>query len=168
MNTETNKSNSPPMEEPLQNDKSFLKRKVNYYNEVFNTLSSKTKKASMIVFGISMAGICTILILQAIYGQANTSLPIDEITLPNDIYMNAPNTEKLTPIGKMKGELDGKFEAFHVAVDSEGQLFINRDPEYSKDSLNKSKGWEPTTRQQLETYEKQLHFIPAQKKGLKR
>ena len=156
------------MEEPLQNDKSFLKRKVNYCNEVFNTLSSKTKKASMIVFGISMAGICTVLILQAIYGQANTTLPVEKITLPNDIYMNAPNAQQLTPIGKMKGELDGEFEAFHVAVDSEGQLFINRDPEFSKDSLNKSKGWEPITRQQLESYEKQLHFIPTQKKGLKR
>ena len=168
MNTETNKSNSPLMEGPLQNGKSFLKRKVNHCNEIFNTLSSKTKKASMIVFGISMAGICSILILQAIYGQANATLSIDEITLPNDIYMNAPDNQKLTPIGKMKGEMDGEFEAFHVAVDSEGQLFINRDPEFSKDSLNKSKGWEPITRQQLETYEKHLHFIPTQKKGLKR
>lgn len=156
------------MEGPLQNDKSFLKRKVNHCNELFNTLSSKTRKASMIVFGISMAGICIILILQAIYGQASTSLDIDEITLPNDIFMNAPNTKQLTPIGKMKGEIDGEFEAFHVAVDHEGQLFINRDPEFSKDSLNKSKGWQPITRQQLETYEKQLHFIPTQKKGLKR
>lgn len=168
MNTETNKSNSPLMEEPLQNGKSFLKRKVNHCNEIFNTLSLKVKKTSMIVFGISMAGICTVLILQAIYGQANTTLPVEKITLPNDIYMNAPNAQELTPIGKMKGELDGEFEAFHVAVDSEGQLFTNRDPEFSKDSLNKSKGWEPITRQQLETYEKQLHFIPTQKKGLKR
>jgi hypothetical protein len=165
---ETNKSNSPPMEEPLQDSKSFLKRKVTYCNEVFNALSSKVKKTSMIAFGISMAGICTILILQAIYGKASDSLRIDEITQPNDIYMNTPNTEKLTPIGKMKGEIDGEFEAFHVAVDYEGQLFINRDPEFSKDSLNKSKGWQPITRQQLETYEKQLHFIPTQKKGLKR
>ena len=66
-----------------------------------------------------MAGICTILILQAIFGQPDTSLLIDEITLPNDIYMNAPNAQKLTPIGKMKGEIDGEFEAFHVAVDQE-------------------------------------------------
>ncbi len=168
MNTETKKSNSPPIDEPLQNSKSFLKRKVNHCNEIFNTLSSKTKKASMIVFGISMAGICTVLILQAIYGQPSTTLPIDEITLPNDIYMNTPDNQKLTPIGKMKGEIDGEFEAFHVAVDSEGQLFINSDPEFSKDSLNKSKGWEPITRQQLETYENELHFIPTQKKGLKR
>ncbi len=168
MNTETNKSNSPLMEEPLQNGKSFLKRKVNHCNEIFNTLSLKVKKTSMIVFGISMACICTVLILQAIYGQANTALPVEKITLPNDIHMNAPIAQQLTPIGKMKGELDGEFEAFHVSVDNEGQLFINRDPEFSKDSLNKSKGWERITRQQLETYEKQLHFIPTQKKGLKR
>lgn len=168
MNKQSEKPNSPTMEGPLQNGKAFLKRKVNYCNEVFNALSNKDKKTSLIVFGISMAGICTILILKAIYGQTITSLSIDEITLPNDIYMNATDTQKLTPIGKMKGELDGEFEAFHVAVDREGQLFINRNPEFSTDSLNKSKGWEPITRQQLDIYEKQLHFISTQKKGLKR
>lgn len=81
--------------------------------------------------------------------------------------MNEQNEEKLTPIGKMKGELDGEFEAFYVAVDYTGQLFINHNPKFSKDSLLQSKGWEPITRQQLEVYEKQLHFIPQRKNGLK-
>jgi hypothetical protein len=82
--------------------------------------------------------------------------------------MQQSDTTNLTHIGKMKGEIDKKFEAFHLAIDSDGNLFINRDPEFSKDSLNKSKGLEPITRQQLEDYEKQLHFIPDRKKKLKR
>ena len=89
------------------------------------------------------------------------------ITLPKDIYMETQRSIKLIHVGKLKGEIDDEFKSFHLAVDGEGQLYLNRDPEFSKDSLNKSKGWEPITRQQLETYEKQLHFIPSQKKGLK-
>ena len=168
MSTENNKSNSSPIEGLLQIWKSFLKGKVDHFNKMFNSLSTKIKRASLIAFGISMASICIILILQALYGETKTTIQVNKITLPNDIYMSKPGTQRLTPLGKMKGEVNGEFEAFYVAVDPEGQLFINRDPEFSKDSLNKSKGWEPITRQQLEDYQKQLHFIPTQKKGLKR
>ncbi len=81
--------------------------------------------------------------------------------------MSAPN-QQVIPLGKMKGEIAGEYTSFHVAVDMEGQLFINPDPEFSKDSLNKEKGWEPITRQQLDKYEEQLHFIPTHKKTMKR
>ena len=74
---------------------------------------------------------------------------------------------KLTPVGKMKGEINGEFESFYIAVDREGQLFINHDPEYSEDRYKKSNGWKPITRQQLEAYETNLHFFPSQKKGLR-
>jgi hypothetical protein len=90
------------------------------------------------------------------------------ITLPKDIYMETQKSAQLIHVGKLKGEIDNEFESFHLAVDGEGQLYLNRNPEFSTDSLNKSKGWEPITRQQLETYQKQLHFIPSRKKGLKR
>ncbi len=78
------------------------------------------------------------------------------------------STEKLTPIGKMKGEMDGKFEAFYLAMDKEGQLYINHNPPFLKDALNKSAEWEMITRLQLNNYEKQLHFIPKKKNGIKR
>ncbi len=81
--------------------------------------------------------------------------------------MSAPN-QQVIPLGKMKGEIAGEYISFHVAVDKEGQLFINPDPEFSKDSLNKEKGWEPITRQQLEQYQQQLHFIHTQKKSIRR
>jgi hypothetical protein len=78
------------------------------------------------------------------------------------------STEKLTPIGKMKGEMDGKFEAFYLAMDKEGQLYVNRNPPFLKDTFNKSAQWELISRQQLEKFEKQLHFIPARQNVLKR
>ena len=67
----------------------------------------------------------------------------------------------------MKGEIDGDFEAFYLAVDKDGQVYLNRDPDYSENRYEKSRGWELVTREQLAVYEKELHFIPLQKKSLK-
>lgn len=167
MSKETNKPKYNPLEELIISMRSLMKEHAESLSIKFNTLSKQTKQVILIACGIIMAGVCTALILQAVYGNTNARLSIDEIAIPNNIYMSKPEAQKLTPIGKMKGELDGEFEAFHVAIDGDGQLFINRDPEFSKDSLNKSKGWEPITRPQLEAYEKQLHFIPHRKNGLK-
>lgn len=142
---------------------------ADFLNERVNRLSESHKKVSLLIFGLVLATICLLQLAQSMtVEEVQSTISMDKITSPKDIYMNDSVTQKLTPIGKLKGEIDGEFEAFYVAVDPDGQLFINRDPEFSKDSLNKSKGWEPITRQQLDAYEKQLHFIPAQKKGLKR
>lgn len=142
---------------------------ADFLNERVNSLSESRKKISLLIFGSMLAAVCLVQLVQSVTSEKErTTISIDKITSPKDIYMNDSATKKLTPIGKMKGEIDGEFEAFYVAVDTEGQLFINRDPEFSRDSLNKTKGWEPITRQQLNAYEKKLHFIPAQKRGLKR
>ncbi|HEU5289437.1 MAG TPA: hypothetical protein VFU05_02265 [Cyclobacteriaceae bacterium] len=142
---------------------------ADFLNEKVNNLSESHKKISLLIFGSMLAAVCLLQLVQSVTSEKERIIiSIDKITSPKDIYMNDSATQKLTPIGKMKGEIDGEFEAFYVAVDTEGQLFINRDPEFSKDSLSKTKGWEPITRQQLNAYEKQLHFIPAQKRGLKR
>lgn len=150
----------------LRNTKKSI---ADFLNERVNRLSESHKKVSLLIFGLVLAAICLLQLVKSMtIEEAQSTISIDKITTPKDIYMNDSATQKLTPIGKMKGEIDGEFEAFYIAVDTEGQLFINRDPEFSRDSLNKSKGWKPITRQQLDAYEKQLHFIPAQKKGLKR
>ena len=148
--------------------KLLLKSKVDVLNKAFNNLSITAKRISLMGMGAAIAFVCTLLILQSLFSQKNTIMKVDQLTLPKDIYMKLPDTTQLTHVGKLKGEIDEKFESFHLAVDNDGNLFINHDPEFSKGSLNKSKGWEPITRQQLETYEKQLHFIPDRKKGLKR
>ena len=142
---------------------------ADFLNDRVNRLSATHKRISLLIFGLMMGATCLFQVVQAITDDKNqSSFSIDNITLPKEINMNQLDTQKLIPVGKMKGEMDGEFEAFQIAVDREGQLFINRNPEFSNDSLNKSKGWEQITRQQLETYQKQLHFIPSHKKGLKR
>ena len=75
--------------------------------------------------------------------------------------------QDLIPLGKMKGEMDGEFEAFYLAFDMAGQLYINYSPSYSKEMYCKSNGWLQITRRQLEQYEKQLHFFPTRKNQLK-
>ena len=168
MSIETNKPESASPETFKAKFKFFLKKKVDIVNNVFNNLSITAKRISLMGMGALTAGVCLLLILQSLFLQNNTIMKVDQLTLPKDIYMKLPDTTQLTHVGKLKGEINNEFESFHLAVDSDGNLFINRDPEFSKDSLNKSKSWEPITRQQLKVYEKQLHFIPDRKKGLKR
>ena len=138
----------------------------------FNDLTARTKKVILLSFGIAMGSIGLTVIVQAlISSQESSSLTIDKITTSKDIHMNNQGKDlpedQLIPVGKLKGEVNGEFEAFYLAVDKHGQTYINRSLEYSVDAYNKSKGWEQISRQQLETYEKQLHFIPARGKGLK-
>jgi hypothetical protein len=168
MSTEMNKPESASPEKLKAKLALLLKKKVHAFNKAFNNLSITAKRITLMSMGAVTAFVCTLLILQSLFSQKNTIMKVDQLTLPKDIYMKLPDTTQLTHVGKLKGEIDKKFEAFHLAVDNDGNLFINHDPEFSKDSLNKTKGWEPITRQQLETYEKQLHFIPDRKKGLKR
>lgn len=149
--------------------KEFFQKFVDRCSNAFNSLSLRAKRISLILFGITTASICVTLIVNAINGQHTEQQSIDKITLPNDIHMNQQqDTSKLTPIGKMKGEINGEFEAFYLAVDREGQLYINRDPGYSHTRYMKSNGWEPITRKQLEIYEKELHFTPGQRKGMRK
>lgn len=168
MSTEINKPESASPEPLKAKLKLFLMRRVDIFNKAFNSLSITAKRISLMSIGALTAGVCLLLILQSLFLQNNIIMKVDQLTLPKDIYMKLPDTTQLTHVGKLKGEIKDEFESFHLAVDSDGNLFINRDPEFSKDSLNKSKGWEPITRQQLKVYEKQLHFIPDRKKGLRR
>ncbi|MBX2896840.1 MAG: hypothetical protein KF763_15445 [Cyclobacteriaceae bacterium] len=75
--------------------------------------------------------------------------------------------KQLIPAGKLKGELEGEFEAMYVARDVDGKLYLNRNPEYTPDRYNPSKGWEAITQAQLDNYKKELHFIPHKRKRLK-
>lgn len=161
----------PPSPAPSEKEcnwvDSFIKGKISKINDRFNRLTANIKRLAVILFGILMALLCTFLIIRSI-DEPYSDLHIEKITLPNDINMKNNYAPDLTPVGKMKGEIDGEFESFYVAVDAEGQLFINRYPEYSENRYRKSNAWEKVTHRQLEAFEKELHFIPHQKKGLKR
>jgi hypothetical protein len=144
-----------------------IKMKIDQFNVWFNSLPVRVKQGSVIFFGMTVAMICIMLIVHAIQTTSD-AIPINKITLPNDINMNKTDTNKhLTPVGKLKGEINGEFEAFYVAVDGEGQVFVNRNPSYEGNRYLKSSDWLPIDRKQLEAYEKELHFIPHKEKSLK-
>ena len=142
-------------------------QRIDYLNTTFNAFPQSKKKMILALTGVMIACLSGAMVLNAIYGVPANPLTFDKITLPHDIQMQQTDTTTLTPIGKMKGEIDGDFEAFYLAVDKEGQVYLNRDPDYSENRYDKSTGWELVTREQLAVYEKELHFIPHQKKSLR-
>lgn len=77
--------------------------------------------------------------------------------------------ESLIPLGKMKGEIDGEFDSFYVAVDKDARIFINRNMNYGDSAYKKSENWNEITIDILKDYERSLHFIPLSQKskGLK-
>lgn len=145
-----------------------IQGKIDWLSTKFNALPLRVKQVCVISFGMMTSMLCMVLVFQALQGKMNNTIQIEDITFPNDIYMNNTDTTKqLIPVGKLKGEIDGEFEAFYVAVDDKGQPYINRNPSFGASRFVKSEEWKPITRQQLEVYEKQLHFIPHKTKGLK-
>jgi hypothetical protein len=148
--------------------KEKVKLKVDQLSIRFNSLPIRIKQVTVISFGMSMSMLCVVLVVKAIQTEIADTTSIDKITLPKDTFMNNTDTTKqLIPVGKLKGEINGEFEAFYVAVDSEGHVFINRNPSFGASRFVKSEDWQLISRQQLEAYRKQLHFIPHKAKSLK-
>jgi hypothetical protein len=137
----------------------------------FNCLSIADKKELTIWFGIVAGLICAMPVIKGVTGKHYTKvIAIDSIKIPKDIYMkneHSVSEDQLIPVGKLKGEIDGEFEAFYLAVDANGTTYINRSVDFSSEAYQKSKGWEEITREDLERYRKALHFLPVRSKGLK-
>lgn len=112
------------------------------------------------------------LIMQALNGQeTQIDFKPERIAMPYDIFKKeeaALSENQLIPVGKMKGEIDGDFESFYVAVDNKGSIYINRAIEYSENAYDKTDDWKQITREKLMEYEKELHFMPSRSKGVKR
>jgi hypothetical protein len=146
-------------------------RRVDKANEAFNRLSKRRKKYAVLGFGISVTLCSTFLIVQAFKKEESKNhFKPNKITMPYDIFMEdeARTTEdQLTPVGKMKGEIDGEFESFYVAVDNTGTIYINRDIEYSERAYEKTDDWKQISREKLMEYEKALHFMPSKGRGVK-
>jgi hypothetical protein len=145
----------------------LVMQRVDNLNTTFNAFPQGKKKIILAVTGVMIAFLSGTMVLNAIYSVPANPVTFDKITLPHDIQMQQTDTTTLTPIGKMKGEIDGDFEAFYLAVDKNGQVYLNRDPDYSENRYDKSRGWELVTHEQLAVYEKELHFIPHRSKSLK-
>ncbi len=149
----------------------WMRSKVVTINDAFNSLPITTRQRVAITCGI--VAVLTILMLTVLpfYSSQENIPEVETITLPLDINqypeMEQHNANTLAPLGKMKGEIDEQFEAFYLAVDNEGTVFINRDPPYGSDRFLKTNGWEAITMEQLKEYEKELHFTPHNnRKGL--
>ncbi len=141
-------------------------------NRYFNQLTRRRKRLTVFFFVASITTICILTIAQAVRNQGR-QLPFesDQIVMPYDIFMNderSVSENQLTPVGKMKGEVNGEFESFYVAVDFQGSVFINRDIEYAEDAYQKSHGWKQISREELMEYEKHLDFIPSRSRGIRR
>lgn len=138
---------------------------INWLNLKFNGLPLRTKKKYTIAFSALASLLC---IAIAVTPRDLSKLSTNQHLITPEIPMTQPKeNQKLIPLGKMKGEVDGNFESFYVAIDNEGKLFINRHLDYGKNAYTKDDRWESISRKQLKEYEQQLHFIPLKSKGLK-
>ena len=150
--------------------KKSLSTKVNALNNTFNCLSKRKQQFVVLAFGVLITIVCGLLIMSSkIY--VNEPFVPSRIVMPYDIFMNSErevSESQLTPVGKMKGEIDGEFESFYVAVDSKGSIYINRDIEYSERAYEKTDAWMQISREKLMEYERELSFIPSQSKGVRR
>jgi hypothetical protein len=155
----------------FQKVKMGIGERVNRVNSSFNRLSKKRKQMFILVFGMLVTGISATLVIQALKNQkSKIHFKTDQIAMPYDIFMDDERSiseSQLTPVGKMKGEIDGEFESFYVAVDSEGAIYINRDIEYSERAYDKTDDWKQISREKLMEYEKDLDFIPSRSRGVR-
>ena len=149
-----------------------VRSSVNRFSSIFNSMTKARKQLSILVFGICVTGISATLVIQALRNQENAiEFKPERITVPYDIFMDREASiaeDQLTPVGKMKGEIDGEFESFYVAVDGRGSIYINRDIEYSEHAYDKTDDWKQISREKLAEYERDLHFIPTQSRGIKK
>jgi hypothetical protein len=145
---------------------------VNKANESFNGLSKTRKQSIIVMFGICVTVVCAMLVVKAVQNEKSiVHFKPDRVAMPYDIFMEderSVSENQLTPVGKMKGEIDGEFESFYVAVDREGSIYINRDIEYSEHAYDKTDDWKQISKEKLMEYQRDLHLIPSRSKGMRK
>lgn len=163
-----NKSEKKSVREYLAN---MLRNRAKQVNKAFNALSLKAQRIILLTAGLCIAAVCVLAITEGFSPRKVNTIPIDSLTRP----LMHPNEKKrdsteLIPLGKMKGEINGEFEAVYVAMDGKGNFFMNHNPTYAKDRWLKSDDWKQLSYQEFMRYEKELHFLPidGKSKSLKR
>src|SRR5258706_2116251 len=155
MNHKTN-----PAERLTGKVKTGIQRKVNHLNDSVNKMDREHAKWYLILAGATMACLCAAITISGLLSNEASWLEPSRITSPKYIHMDTLKSERLTPLGKMKGEIEGEFEAFYLAIDKGGNLFINMNLEYSATACDKSNGWQQISAKQFEFYQKRMHLIP--------
>jgi len=139
-------------------------------NNKFNALSDATKKRLVLVFAIVTAFISIATMTRTFNSTSLDHSQRGSIQFPKTETPMKDNqlSKELIPLGKMKGEVDGEFDSFYVAIDKNARLFINRDIKYNEHAYDKTDAWKEISMDDLKRYERDLHFIPLSKsKGLK-
>lgn len=150
--------------------KRLERQAVECLNRWFNGLSARIKRVVLICFGSATGCICLTIIMQAISGKTNQIISVENISQSKDLYMqeeSKPHDDQLIPLGKMKGEINARFDSFYVAIDRNARIYINRNIRYSAEAYRMENGWEQISKEQLEEYRKSLHFLPAGKQNKK-
>jgi len=160
------------MKKVTQQVGSSIGRVFNHYvirlNSAFNNEPIGRRKMIAGIAGILIALICSAIIMRAIVLPDDSYLRDKNIVPPKLLPMPSHNpAEVLTPLGKMKGEIDGEFEAFYLAIDKEGTIYMNRNPPF-ENMFEKSPDWKAITNEQFREYEKQLQLLPPGNRGIKR
>src|SRR5882762_94619 len=163
MNRKTN-----PAERLTGKIKTGIQIKVNQLNDSVNKMDREHAKWSFILAGATMACLCAAITIRGLLSNEASWLEPSRITSPKYIHMDTLKSKRLTPLGKMKGEIEGEFEAFYLAIDKEGNLFINRNLEYSGNAYDKSNGWRQISAKKFEFYEKRMHLIPPGNRRMRR
>lgn len=126
-----------------------------------NRQSKRWKIIMTALFCGCIAAVCLKLILNP---SSHLTLSIGSISRAKiEDMKNNTNNESLIPIGKMKGEINGEYDSFYVAVDLDAQLFINRNISYTESAYQRQNGWKSISRKELAEFEKHLHFLPLKK-----
>lgn len=140
-------------------------------NERFNRLTCSSKKFAVALFGVVSAIVCIAVMTGILQTEWLKPLRTQSIEiLKTEIPMESKQSPTaLIPLGKMKGEVDGEFDSFYVAIDRDARIFINRNINYNDAAYEKSEAWKEISMNDLERYERDLHFIPLsnKSKGLK-
>jgi hypothetical protein len=138
---------------------------VRVLNEWFNSQTIKVQRLT--VFAFVVFGFIACLIIST---QQKTRIKprIGSITFSESAIHKSElhmKKEVLIPIGKMKGEVNGEYDSFYVAIDRNAAIFINRNINYSDSAFQKGRDWQEVSRQKLAEYEKHLHFLPVNRKS---
>lgn len=132
-------------------------------NKAFNELPVGSQRLLLVAMALCLAAWCSHAITLGITATPPHSFPIDSITYLYMLPMEKKHdTLQLIPLGKMKGEINGQFEAFYVAMDTKGNFYKNHNPSYSKERWFKSRDWEILTYRQIMEYDKHLTLLPLQ------
>ena len=131
----------------------------------FNALSKLDQRKELLLLTASLLAFLTSVILWGEAGLNETQIGVISIPSIRQFNDETMKHEQLIPLGKMKGEVNGEFDSFYVAIDKSARIFINRDIDYGANAFSKSKRWEEITRAKLADYERDLSFRPINQKS---